>query len=371
MQSWCGYSKNKDINAALAEACEQFINLRPECIVFFADADRFADFTRVLHKAFPEAEILGASAYVSFSPAGACTYGLNVAALKGIRLATGVLQEISTYPLKYKAEVIEALDKLAPASLTAANTCCFILNTAGTDGEELVLDTLTEALQERRIPVCGGSASSPAILQGEVSLNGRICRDSTIFALLHVPEGHIHIQQENIFEPLGKDFTVTRADVENRIIYELDGHKAVDVLSRALKIAPTELPAAAALHPVGRISGNRLFVSEIKSVNEDGSITTYCRTFTQTQLAVLKLADIKKVQAQTLAAIHKNLSHLDFSLMINCYSRTCMYQKSGSIDAFAKALQGSLGNYLGLTSYGEQYAGFQLSLTMMIIAFGK
>ena len=172
MQSWCGYSKNRDIEEALAEACGQFINLHPQCIIFFADAERFVDFTRALHKAFPGTEILGASAYVSFSPAGACGYGLNVAALEGISLATGFLREISTYPLKYKAEVIKALDKLESVSLTASNTCCFILNTAGTNGEELVLDTLAEVLQERQIPVCGGSASSPVILQGEVSLNG-------------------------------------------------------------------------------------------------------------------------------------------------------------------------------------------------------
>ncbi|MCH4157142.1 MAG: FIST C-terminal domain-containing protein [Acidaminococcaceae bacterium] len=369
MQSWQGYSKIKDVDQAVAEACAHFPE-QPQLVFFFSESERFPAFTRALGQKFAGAQVIGASSFVSFSPAGASEYGLQVAALTGLQLATGVLRDISTYPLKYKGAVTAALQTLAPSRLTAANTCCFILNAAGSNGEELVLDTLAEALEGTAIPVCGGSASSPAILQGQVSLNGQVLEDSTVFAFLHLPQGRIHIQQENIFTPLGKEFTVTRADVVNRIIYELDGHKAADVLSRALKLAPSELPAAAALHPVGRVDGDSLFVSEIKSVNQDGSITTYCRTFNQTRLAVLKLADIAAVQARTLAAVHQQLAQVDFSLVVNCYSRTCMYQKLGIINAFARDLQGSLGNYLGLTSYGEQYHTFQCSLTMLIVSLG-
>ena len=369
MRNWQGYSKNQEVDQAVAEACAHFPE-QPSLVLFFSESGRFPAFTKALRQRFATAQVIGASSYVSFSPAGASEYGLQVAALSGLELATGVLQDISTYPLKYKGAVTAALEKLAPFRLTAANTCCFILNAAGSNGEELVLDTLAEALAGTDILVCGGSASSPELLQGQVSLNGRVLENSTIFTFLHVPEGKIHIQQENIFEPLGKEFTVTRADVVNGIIYELDGHKAAEVLSRALKLPSSELPAAAAMHPVGRVDGDRLFVSEIKSVNPDGSITTYCRIFNQTSLAVLKLSDIAKVQAETLAAVHRELNRVDFSLVVNCYSRTCMYKQMGLLPGFARGLHASLGNYLGLTSYGEQFHTFQCSLTMLIVSLG-
>jgi hypothetical protein len=370
MYGLTGYSGQEDVAAALGEACAAFINKQPKLIVFFTESTRFAAFTRGLAQLFPESQVLGAASYVSFSPAGVSSYGIQVAALFDLEVATGRLDELKTYPLKYKPAVEAALASLAPFQPQPQNTCCFTLTSAGTDSEELMLDTLKAAFGTSGIPVCGGSASSPAILRGEVSLNGVVYQESTVFALLCVGSGRLHIQQENIFEPLGRELTATKVDVEAHTIYELDGHKAAEVLCKLLKVPDEKLGEALALHPFGRIAGDRLFVSEIKSVNPDGSITTYCRIFNQSPIAVLQMIDTKKALQETLSAIHRDLTRVDFSLMVNCFRRSCLYAERGEMESFARQLHSSLGPYLGLTSYGEQLDTYQLSLTMLILSFG-
>ena len=370
MHCLMGYSDKIEVAAALEEACAGWGQEEPRLVIFFSDRERFADFTGALARLFPQTQILGAASYLSFSPAGVSRAGLQLAALFDLEVAVGRLDELKTYPLKYKQVAEEALASLAPFHPQARNTCCFTLTSAGTNSEELMLDTFKAAFGSQGIPVCGGSASSPELLQGEVSLNGCIYRESTVFALLCVGNDRLHIQQENIFEPWGREFSVTKANVEEHTIYELDGHPVSEVLCKALKVPREQLAGALELHPFGRIAGEQVFISEIKSVNEDGSITTYCRIFNQTPIALLQMVDTKKALAKTLDAIHRDLNRVDFSLMVNCFRRSCLYAERGELDGFARELHASLGPYLGLTSYGEQLDTYQLSLTMLILSFG-
>ena len=80
MRSWQGYSKNQEVDQAVAEACAHFPE-QPSLVLFFSESGRFPAFTKALRQRFAAAQVIGASSYVSFSPAGASEYGLQVAAL--------------------------------------------------------------------------------------------------------------------------------------------------------------------------------------------------------------------------------------------------------------------------------------------------
>jgi len=368
-----GYSVKEDTLAAIEEACQTFRNTQPELVLFFSDSIRFERVAVLLHGIFPKAVTMGASTYASFSLQGLCRNGINVMALIGggdVRICANHIDEITKYPMKYKQNIERAVSQLEPLQPGTQNTVCFLLNPAGTGSEELVLDTIGEVLHDKHIPVVGGSASSEACVTGKVSLNGRIYADSSVFALIQLSKGHVYIYQENIFKPMDHTFTITRADVDRRTIYELDGHPAAEVLCRALQVPFDQLALKLVRHPFGRIPDNKLFVDEVERVNQDGSITTFCRVFNQSQIVLLEPCDCQQTLSQTLAAIHAEMPVIDSSIIINCYSRTQMFLQNGWMDEFLHVFGTSMGAYIGLTSHGEQLGDYQLNLTLLVLSFG-
>ena len=372
MKCHVGYSAMPDIGEALAEACREFSDGRPALILFFSDSPRFTAFSKELHRLFPQTIVMGAATHTSFSCRGACRYGISIAALaEDICVAAGHLDELSRNPMKYKGTVIRALRTLEIKEPGRDNTVCFILNPAGTGCEELALDVFSDVLEGQDIPFLGGSASSEDCERGCVSLNGTVYGDSTVFVFLHLERGHFYIYQENIFEPMNYEFTVTRADVENRRIYELDGYPAAAVLCRALQVPFEALEEALHRHPLGRTPQGKLFITEVEGVNADGSITTYCHVFNQSRIALLSLRDFRQTQEETLDHIHAALPHITCSFLVQCYSRTQLYAHEGWLDIFTQRLHQSLGACAGLTSHGEQLNRFFLNMTLLILSLGE
>ena len=363
-------SVKADVSAAVQEVRTAFAGENPELVLFFSDSGRFVEFSAALHELYPHAAVAGAATCASFSPAGACRFGLNAAALSGLRVSAGLIGEIRTYPMKYMSAVADAVRKMGPAA-GDGSAVCFLLTPAGSYSEELVLDTLADALEGTGIPVAGGAASSEEILRGAVSLNGRVCEDESVFVFIRPEQGRLNIALENIFRPMGRGFTVTKADVENRTIYELDGHPAADVLCRALDVPFGELAAALATHPLGRVPADNLFINEVRSVNQDRSISTYCRVFNHTPVALLELRDLRSTLEETMASVREAMPSPVFSIVVNCFRRTCIFFDESFMPEFTDLLGSALGSYIGLTSFGEQLNSYQLSMSMVIVSFSE
>lgn len=372
MKTYMGYSSVNDVLSAVQEACQSFADTRPEAVLFFSDRERFAAFSEELHKLFPRSTVIGASTYASFSPQGFCKRSLNIAALSGnIKVQAGVIREISRYPMTYYySAVTEALHGLGKGNFTSQNTCCFVLNPAGTACEEMVLDTLESALEGVDIPVVGGSASSEECVNGAVSLDGDVYANSSVFTFIHLPEGRIYTHLENIYRPMGLQYTVTKSDPPARTLYELDGRPAAEVLCEALQVPFSDLAAALALHPFGRQPDDKLYIDEVERINEDRSITTYCRLLNYSKVSLLELCDFPSTMAGTVEAIHQELDTIDFSLMVNCFSRVKLYQNKGWMKPFTDTMGACLGSYLGFTSHGEQLGSFNINLTLLVLSLG-
>ncbi len=361
-----GYSAAGPVGQAADEACRDF-PAQPELILFFSDGERFSAFSEELHRRYPLTAVIGASTFASFSPEGMCRRGINAAALSGIRVSAGLIREITRDPgMVYQDAVREALNRLPPAA--PGSTCCFLLNPAGTAGEEAVLDTLDGALSGTGIPVFGGSASSEVCARGAVSLDGKAYAGSSIFAFLQLDGGRFRCAQENIFRPVGGTFRVTRANLARRTLYELDGKNAADVLSEALGVSRADLPAALAKHPFGRMLDGEPLINEVERVNADGSITAYCRFFEGSAVSLLELRDFRPVMQDTFRRLHETMPRPQFTVAVNCYSRTQLYLKNGWMDDFTRGMTAGLGNYLGFTSHGEQLGKYQRNLTLLLLS---
>ena len=364
-----GHSTAEPVPQAVEEVCRDFPE-KPALILFFSDGERFAAFSGELHRRYPQSEVIGASTFASFSPEGMCRRGLNAAALSGaLRVSAGLVREITRDPgMIYRDAVRQALEVLPPPA--PGNTCCLLLNPAGTAGEEAVLDMLDDALAGTDIPVFGGSASSEVCAKGAVSRNGGVYTNSSVFVFLQLARGRFAITQENIFRPMDRKFQVTRANLARRTLYELDGQNAAAQLCQALGVSRGELPAALAEHPFGRLLDGEPLINEVERVNDDGSVTAYCRFYEGSTVSLLEPREFRSTMAETLGRLHEALPHPEFTLAVNCYSRTQLYLQNGWMDEFTRQMASQLGAYLGLTSHGEQLGKYQHNLTLLLLSAG-
>lgn len=362
-------STAEPVAQAVADVCRDF-PANPDLVLFFSDGERFSAFSEELHRRYPLSAVVGASTYASFSPEGLCRRGLNAAALwDGICVSAELIREITRNPGMIYRDVVQGALNALPAPADESNTCCLVLNPAGTAGEEAVLDTLGDVLSPAGIPVFGGSASSEVCARGAVSLNGSVYASSSVFLLLRLAHGRFQITQENVFRPMGKSFRVTKASVPRRTLYELDGRPAAAVLCETLGVSRAALPDVLALHPFGRMLDGQLLINEVERVNSDGSITAYCRFFEDSAVSLLELREFSSTMEETFRRLHRGMPHPGFTLAVNCYSRTQLYQENGWMESFTQGMASSLGSYLGLTSHGEQLGKYQLNLTLLLLSF--
>lgn len=358
---------------AVQQACGRIEEKQPSLVVFFSDSSRFEQFSQLLAQQYPEATVLGASTFASFAPGGCHRDALRLAAFcDDIRVSAGVIREITRYPdMFYRDTVLDAYEEIREPGCTRDNTCCFVLNPAGTASEEKVLDTIHSALEGIDIPVVGGSSSSEVCLAGTVSLNGTVYASSSIFTMIHLERGRIYIHLENLYEPAAAQLEVTRSDPETRTLYEIGGRPAWEVLGSELQVPFEQLAGALAEHPIGRIIRGGMYINEVERINPDRSITTYCRILQPSRIVLLNRRDPMAVLSESMSSIHAAMPELTFSIVINCYSRTQMYLKNGWMQGFTEELSRNLGRYIGLTSHGEQLSDCQINLTMLVLSFSS
>lgn len=382
-RSIVAFSSKEDSQEAFNEITEKIdsVGISPIAIIFFSDCDRFWFFSKYLHEKYTEAASIGSTTYVNFSSDNnsnnssndslSSKYGVTALAIfSGIEVSFGCLFEINRHPKNYKFHITQALNALT----SYENTCCLEFSTAFSMGEELILDTFNELLEPLSIPVVGASAGNLGVeLEGTktlVALNGDMYKNTCVFIFIHNLNGKIVTYRENIFIPSGINFIATDVDCEERTVYEYDNVPALQAMSNALGVDLINIESELRNHPMGRILGNDLFISEFNKINDDGSIQYYSRIYNRTKVTILNMDEnIEKIWDETKNYIHKKCEKISFSIVINCYSRTKLFQQKKLFEKFCDKLNKNYGNFIGMSGYGEQLNNFHFNQTMVLLCF--
>ena len=342
--------------------------ISPQLIIFFSNYDNFYFYTNKIHEVFPNSVAIGSTSYMNFCSAGFAHEGFSLMAINdGIECSCETLYELSSYPKRYIKHIYRALDELT----STENTCCLEFCTAYSNGEEFAMDTFKEAFIGKNIPVLGSSAGS-GLSDSEktvVSLNGKCFVNSCVFVLIHNLEGRIAFYQENIFKPTDYVFSVTDVDLDNRRVYEYDGKPAANAFVERLGISRDEIENYLRFHPMGRPLGNKIYITDLNKIMDDGSITYYSQIYNHSKLLMLELDDIKKVWKKTSKEIQQKIQKASFSIVMNCITRTRLFEKENLMEEFNDELNNNYGSFVGISGFGEQMDFINLNQTMVIVMF--
>lgn len=122
-----GFSCQKEVSKAVQELSEQFEKTKATFMLYFCDSERFNDITTEIAKAFPSLPTLGSSTYVVFTSKGSGKKALGALILyEDSEVVTGVLPDISIFPLQYIQDVMDSAKKLTKDY----KTVCFEITSA-------------------------------------------------------------------------------------------------------------------------------------------------------------------------------------------------------------------------------------------------
>lgn len=362
-----GYSYLCDAEGAVGEASKEFDS--PETILFFAPTGMFRQVSAELSRKFPGCTVVGASTHVAFfenrrwdTDEGITVVGMG----KTYECAGGVIEDIRICPIRYADQVAASVKSLK----NTENTVCLSFTNAFFSAEELVLDTLAQGIGKAPIPVvgstCGNADDSSDTL---LSFNGQVYSEASVYLFIHNRCGAVAIAKENLYVPTRRTFTVTSADVANRIVYELDGVPAAIALARSLKKTEGALSERISDYPLGLIEGNEINIAEMHRINPDHSIGMFTSVFAGTRLCLMEPRKYNSCLSDMLDDIRKHISKPGWILYINCMSLTRLYREEDWLPVFTAGLGNLDSPFAGISGYGEQLGRVNMNKSFLAVAF--
>lgn len=360
-----GRSSNKNIELAVKEATSELVE--PKLIIFFSPVEHFKEYVEAIHNRFTNSISIGSTTIVELCKDGAFKDDLLVIGIEdGIECQADVLEEVDRYPVKYVDRVQRCVNKMS----SLENCICLEFSNAFLCCEESVLSTLNSVLEDKKIPVVGGTAGNNAKEDiTYVSLNGRIVDRASVFALIRNKSGKIKYYRENIYKSTGKTFIATKVDNQTRTVYEYDNKPAAQVIANALNTTIEGLPKYLDSYPMGRIIGKQQYITANCNILENKGIVYHARVYNNCKMALLEPDDYKSVVTQTLNKIKEATPNPKLTFVVHCLARTLLFESDGYLQEFAKKIGDNLGNYVGFSGYGEQHNKQHFNQTMTIIVF--
>lgn len=339
----------------------------PELILFFSSADDIDYYSAEFVKEYPNAVSIGSSTCFFYSNEGFGEYGLSALAVyDGIEVASGTILDVSHYPLRYAKGIDDAVKSLSNTD----NTVCLEFTVGHMMCEELVQDTFRSVLESLNIPVVGGTAGAEAMSKPTaVALNGNVYSEACVYVLIKNLGGRVFTYKENIYKPTNTFVTATDVDCDDRIVYEFDDKNAASVMSAVLNLPLNELKKEIHNHPLGRVTGKDIYITEANTIMPDGSINYFARIYNRTKLVLMELDDLDKVWEETARAIKTEISNPQMCISVNCFCRAMTLKQLGKNGQFNDRLSNEYGRFIGMAGFGEQTNYEHFNQTMVMLVF--
>ncbi|OPZ77376.1 MAG: FIST N domain protein [Alphaproteobacteria bacterium ADurb.Bin438] len=336
----------------------------PALINFISNYDDFSDISAKLHDVFPNADIIGTTGY-SFCNGNCNRDGISIFAVMGeVVVQGGVLEDISSHPIKHIKTVENALDKVKGEE---NNSVCFEFCTGA---EEQVVTTLNFVLQKQNVGLIGGTSSAtPSDKVKYVSYNGKIYQNSCVFAIVKSLKGRVKVYKENIYEAFGDSYTATDVDVQTRRVIKLDNKRATEVFAKGMGIKEDDILKYQFTNPLCREIKGETYICGIKEVFADGSIACYKNVYCNDLVKITDIGNYKSIINGTLDMIKNEFSNgISGFFSINCFHRYLYFEEQGYTLEYAKTME-KIHEHCGMISDGEQYNSQHVNLSMVCVVF--
>ena len=222
---------------------------------------------------------------------------------------------------------------------------------------------LTKGLNHQlnnRIPVTGGLAGDQANFAETVIVHNQAGEKNLVLAIGFYGE-HMQVGYGSMggWDSFGADREVTKS--KGNILYELDGHPALELYKRYLGDHAANLPASALLFPLSLLLKNSetALVRTVLAVNEADGSMVFAGDIPQGEFVRLMKANFDRLidganDAAEMSKISLQNSNPDLAILISCVGRKLVLKQR--VEEELEIIREVIGNnaaMAGFYSYGE------------------
>ena len=235
--------------------------------------------------------------------------------------------------------------------------------------EDAVMSALYASLDN--IHVVGGSAGDGLRFgQTWVFCDGQAHTDAAVLIILTTSLPFRLFKCDN-FEPTSTKMVVTEADIELRVVKELNAEPAAQEYSRAVGIGDTHLDMFSfASHPVLVRAGGTYYARSIQRVNpDDGSLNFYCAIDEGMVLTVAKARNPIGAMLELFAETRAEIGEVSLYIGFECLFRRLDAEQHQFARDMSELYREN--RVVGFHTYGEQYRAMHLNQTLTGVAIGQ
>jgi len=234
--------------------------------------------------------------------------------------------------------------------------------------EEAVMSAIYASLDN--IPVVGGSAGDGLRFEKTwVFYDGEAHSDAAILILLKTALPFRLFKCDN-FEPTSTKMVVTEADVERRVVKEINAEPAAEEYSRAVGIMDTKLDAFSfASHPVLVRVGGAYYARSIQQMNRDGSLSFFCAIDEGMVLTAAQPRNPIGAMHDLFAQTREEIGEASIYIGFECVLRRLDAEQHQFAREMSELYRTN--NVVGFHTYGEQFRAMHVNQTLTGVAIGK
>lgn len=333
----------------------------------------FEQLSLAMNEAYPQAEVVGLTTSGEIAPSGLINNSFSAMAFEQTMTKAVLMKDIERYPIFYRKELQEALSQVK------INSKAYDLTKEGLglvfpngliSAEEKMLSVVNSVFEHDGFPLFGGTAGDDIKFQATyVSYNGEVTSKGGVVIFMN-PDLDFVIQKENIFVPTGKKMKVTKVDIETRTVLELNGKKATTEYARLLGVSESQLSNHFMTNPIGRTTGEEVFIASPFQVLPNGGIQFYCQVHLGSVVDLLEPKDPVETLKESLHRFESKFQRIEGVLAINCILRKLQFENQRLIPTLNQQFK-NLPSLCGFSSYGEQLDKMQLNQTLVLLGFGQ
>ena len=342
-------------------------------LVFFSPSLDPPTFAEALGREFGETPVYGCTTAGELGPHGMTEGGAVAIAFRAgdFAVVAQLVADIAGVTLEgLRGDLGQARAELAAVEGEAKERNRFALLLV--DGlclhEEALVSTIGACLDD--IQVVGGSAGDGMNFGATSVLCGGKARANSAVLLMFSTELAVRPFKCNSFEPTAIKLVVTEADIDRRIVRELNAEPAAKEYARIIGVPESELNAYVfAAHPVIVRVGGDFYARSIQRANADGSLTFFCAIDEGLVLTAAGRLDtlgvVEQMFADTQAEIGEVAAYIGFD---------CLHRR---LDAEHRQIVRDLedlyrrNRVVGFNTYGEQFDAMHLNQTFSGVAIGQ
>ncbi|MCA1386267.1 MULTISPECIES: FIST N-terminal domain-containing protein [Bradyrhizobium] len=234
--------------------------------------------------------------------------------------------------------------------------------------EEAVMSAIYASLDD--IPVVGGSAGDGLRFEKTfVFFDGKAHSNAALLILLNTSLPFRVFKCDN-FEPQAQKMVVTEADIENRMVRELNAEPAAQEYSRVVGIMDAKLdPFSFASHPVLVRVGGAYYARSIQRVEPDGSLHFFCAIDEGMVLTAATSRSLVGAARETFADIRDQIGDVSLYIGFECLLRRLDAEQHQLARDMSELYRQN--RVIGFHTYGEQFGSMHVNQTFTGVAIGR